>query len=100
VPDNQARAELVVRLFRGPYADILHVPGEVQVEQEIYASENRRWGQAFEPLFSSAIQNPDEPDAYSILLLKIHSIMIEVRLTGYLSGSELVYDRFCKGEYA
>lgn len=66
----------------------------IQVEQEMYAAENRRWSRAFEPLYRAALHKMDEPDSLKVFLLKIHSTSLVVRLAGILSGSELVYDNF------
>lgn len=58
----------------------------------MYASENRRWSQAFEPLFRTALHNMDSPDSLKAFLLKIHSLSLSVRLAGILASSELIYD--------
>jgi hypothetical protein len=69
-------------------------PDELQVEQEKYAAENRRWAQAFQPLLCSANNNYNQQDSVRLLLLKLHSITLTVRLAGHLSKTELIYDNF------
>ncbi|KAG0651301.1 Aspercryptin biosynthesis cluster-specific transcription regulator atnN [Hyphodiscus hymeniophilus] len=66
----------------------------IHIEQEKHAAEIRRWSQAFQPLFHSALQNRDESQLLETFLLKIHSTSLTVRLAGILSSSELVYDGF------
>lgn len=60
----------------------------------MYTAENRRWPQAFEPLFRSALQKMDEPESLKAFLLKIHSTSLTVRLAGILSTTDLMYDNF------
>ena len=67
-------------------------PSPTGFEQEIYASENRRWNEAFEPLFYSL--QPADRDFFSAKILKIRSNVLPILLTGELSTSELVYDAF------
>jgi hypothetical protein len=69
-------------------------PDELQVEQEKYAAENRRWAQAFEPLLCFAYSNYEQQDSVRLLLLKLHSVTLTVRLAGHLSKTELIYDNF------
>ncbi|KAH7336354.1 hypothetical protein BKA65DRAFT_32566 [Rhexocercosporidium sp. MPI-PUGE-AT-0058] len=69
-------------------------PEELQVEQEMYAAENRRWALAFEPMFRVALRNIERVESIRFLLLKIHSLTMTVRLAGHLSKSEMVYDTF------
>lgn len=69
-------------------------PDELQVEQEMYAAENRRWALAFEPMFRVALRNIERVESIRFLLLKIQSLTMTVRLAGHLSKSELVYDTF------
>ncbi|KAE8453524.1 hypothetical protein EG329_010385 [Mollisiaceae sp. DMI_Dod_QoI] len=71
-----------------------NAPDELSVEQEIYASENRRWAQAYEPIFRAALQNVDRVESIRALLLKVHSLAIRVRMAGHLSKTELVYDAY------
>ncbi|RDW72092.1 hypothetical protein BP5796_08126 [Coleophoma crateriformis] len=70
------------------------VPEEVQVEREMYASENRRWAQAFEPLFRSINKSGSYREKIRANLLKIISLALPIRLAGHLAASELVYDQY------
>jgi hypothetical protein len=70
------------------------LPDELQVEQEIYASQNRRWGQAFDPLLRSALSNTTYQSSHRAILLKLHSLTMTIRLAGNLSPTELVYDHY------
>jgi hypothetical protein len=74
------------------------ITDEVQVEQEIYMAENRRWGKAFEPLLHSALNNTNYQSSHRGILLKLHSLTMIVRLAGQISDTELVYDRYL-GEF-
>ena len=69
-------------------------PDELQVEQEKYAAENRCWAQAFQPLLCSANNNYNQQDPVRLLLLKLHSVTLTIRLAGHLSKTELIYDNF------
>lgn len=71
-----------------------NAPDEISVEQEIYAAENRRWAQAYDPIFRAAQQNLDRIESVYAILLKVHSLAITVRSAGHLSNTELVYDNF------
>jgi hypothetical protein len=66
----------------------------IQIQQEMYAAENRRWSEAFGPILRSALHNMDESEALKAFLLKIYSTSLTVRLAGILSSNELVYDGF------
>lgn len=68
--------------------------GRCQNEHEVYHSENRRWSQAFEPLYHSALRNTNQKDSIRILLLKIHSLTTRIQLAGHVSNSEMIYDNF------
>ncbi|RDW66109.1 hypothetical protein BP6252_09744 [Coleophoma cylindrospora] len=70
------------------------VPEEIQVEREMYASENRRWAQAFEPLYRSIDTGGSHREKIRAKLLKIHSLALPVRLAGHLAASELIYDQY------
>ncbi|KAL2068850.1 hypothetical protein VTL71DRAFT_15188 [Oculimacula yallundae] len=69
-------------------------PEELQVEQEMYAAENRRWALAFEPMLRNALRTIDRVESIPFLLLKVQSLAMNIRLAAPLSTSELVYDRF------
>jgi hypothetical protein len=73
---------------------LMEASDELQVEQEIHCSENRRWSQAFEPLYRSALRNIDQAESIRVLLLKIHSLTTTIRLAGHLSKTEMIYDNF------
>lgn len=64
----------------------------LQFEQERYASENRRWNTAFQPLFES--RTPQHRDFLTAQLLKIRSRVLGILLEGELSTTEMVYDSF------
>lgn len=68
-------------------------PEEMQVQQEMYAAENRRWASAFEPLLRVAMRS-HEPESICAIVLKIHSLATTIRLAGHFASSELVYDHF------
>lgn len=70
------------------------LPDEMQVEQEIYAAENRRWALAFDPLFRSALNNTNYQSSHRAMLFKLHSLTMTIRLAGNLSHTELVYDHY------
>ena len=69
-------------------------PDELQVEQEKYAAENRRWAQAFQPLLCSVNNNYNQQDSVRLLLLKLHYVTLTVRLAGHLSKTEPIHDNF------
>lgn len=69
-----------------------NAPEELSVEQEIYAAENRRWAQAYEPLYRTTVLDPME--SFGSMLLKLQSVAIGVRMAGHLSNTELVYDKY------
>lgn len=70
------------------------LPDQLQVEQEIYAAENRRWALAFDSLLRSALNNTNYQTSHRAILLKLHSLTMTIRLAGNLSHTELVYDHY------
>ncbi|TVY78303.1 Beauvericin cluster-specific repressor BEA4 [Lachnellula suecica] len=70
----------------------LDASGGLEVEQEIYASESRRWSSAFEPLFHSSLEDINDVDAFRVLLMKVHSLTTTIRLSIHLSPTELITD--------
>ncbi|TVY22458.1 hypothetical protein LHYA1_G009072 [Lachnellula hyalina] len=66
----------------------------LQVQQEMYAAENRRWSKAFESLFRSSLKDINHLDAFQVLMMKIHSLNTTMRLNGHLSSTELIWDSF------
>lgn len=69
-----------------------NAPEELSVEQEIYASENRRWAQAYEPIYRPTLL--DRVESFRAMLLKLQSIAMDIRMAGHLSKTELVYDKY------
>ncbi|TVY41278.1 hypothetical protein LCER1_G008849 [Lachnellula cervina] len=72
----------------------LDIPDGLQMQQEMYAAENRRWSKAFEPLFRSSLKDINHLDAFQVLMMKVHSLNTTMRLNSHLSPTELIWDSF------
>jgi hypothetical protein len=66
--------------------------GLLPFDKEVYASENRRWALAFEPLYRNT--RPEDPDFMSVTVLKMRSNTLTIVLAGEGCESEMVYDIF------
>jgi len=61
-------------------------------QQEVFASENRRWMQAVEPVCHST--PPWDPAYLSFLIINSRHIMLKVLVASELSPTELIFDNF------
>ncbi|TAQ87968.1 hypothetical protein B7494_g3728 [Chlorociboria aeruginascens] len=68
----------------------------LEIEQSVYMSEIHRWSKSFDPLFKTATRNISVTDSLRALLLKIHSLALQIKLLGHLSTTEMIFDGMTK----
>ena len=69
---------------------------EFGAEQQMHASDNQKWSNAFQHFFRHLNKSLSEshPDLLCATLLRIRSLALRIRLAAAISASEMVYDEF------
>lgn len=87
----------VAKSEKGQRADLQQVnsPSDLEplyFQQEVFASENRRWMQAVEPVYHS--MSPWDPSYLGFLIINSRHLMLKVLVASELSPTELIFDNF------